>query len=243
MDSLAKKTSRRHVREAAKNLPEKLDEIYDEAMRRIEWQDHEDVYLAKQILCWISFAFRPLTVAEIQHALAVRPGDTDIDEEAFPDEELLVSVCVGLVTIEPESNIIRLVHYTTQQYFDRVCMNKFPDAQISIASTCLTYLSLDIFAETCLSTDQKIKIWLDKYCLFKYAAWHWGEHARKAPEEGIKQQALKFLQTHSKRMCLADAVLPLGASDDVKFARGVSGLHIAASFGLVEILRLLVENG
>jgi hypothetical protein len=31
----------------------------------------------------------------------------------------MVSVCAGLVTIDEESNIIRLVHHTTQEYFER----------------------------------------------------------------------------------------------------------------------------
>ena len=170
MDSLAKKTSRRDVREAAKNLPEKLDEIYDEALTRIERQDHEDVYLAKQILCWISFALRPLTVAEIQHAVAVKPGDTDLDEEALPDEELLVSVCAGLVTIDPESNIIRLVHYTTQEYFERIRMTMFPDAQTSIATTCLTYLSFDIFGEGYCRSDQEMEARLASPDIYKEGA-------------------------------------------------------------------------
>src|SRR5437667_2919487 len=104
MDSLAKKVNRRDVRKTVKNLPIELDDTYDEAMQRIESQDKEEVNLAKQVLCWISFALRPLTVAEIQHALAVEPGDTTIDEEALPDEGVLVSVCVGLTTVDQESN-------------------------------------------------------------------------------------------------------------------------------------------
>ena len=42
-----------------------------------------------------------------------------LDEENLPEIEDMVSVCAGLVTIDEESNIIRLVHYTTQEYFER----------------------------------------------------------------------------------------------------------------------------
>jgi hypothetical protein len=103
MDSLAKKVTRRGVREAMENLPIELNGIYDEAMRRIESQGEEEVDLAKLVLNWISFAFRPLTVAEIRHALAVKPEDTNIDEEALPDGDILISICGGLVTTDQES--------------------------------------------------------------------------------------------------------------------------------------------
>ena len=95
----------------------------------------------------MSYAFRPLTVIEVQHALAVEPGNVNFDEDALPDEDVLVSVCAGLVTIDQESKIIRLVHYTAQEYFERISMARFPDARTSIATICLAYISFDVFAE------------------------------------------------------------------------------------------------
>ncbi len=96
LDSLAKKQNRRDVRIALKNLPKKLDDTYDDAMQRIWSQDDDDVKLAQNVLCWISCAFRPLSITEIQHALAVQSGDRGLDGEALPDDDLLISVCAGL---------------------------------------------------------------------------------------------------------------------------------------------------
>jgi hypothetical protein len=65
--------------------------------------------------------------------------------------------CAGLVTVD--SNIIRLVHYTTQQYFQRCGLKRFENVQKDIiATSCLTYLSYDVFAEN---------------AFFKYAAQNW----------------------------------------------------------------------
>ena len=140
MDSLAKKQNRRDVRLALENLPKNLDDIYHEALLRIKSQHEDDVKLAERVLSWISFAFRPLTIREIQHALAVEPVDTDINEEALSDEDILVSVCAGLVTIDQESSIIRLVHYTAREYFERTRNTRFSYAQANIATTCLIYI-------------------------------------------------------------------------------------------------------
>lgn len=46
-------------------------------------------------------------------------GKTELDEENLVQIEEMVSVCAGLVTIDEESKIIRLVHCTTQEYFER----------------------------------------------------------------------------------------------------------------------------
>jgi hypothetical protein len=133
MDSLAKEDNRRGVRRALGNLPVELNETYDEAMKRIQGQEWRKVKRAEQILSWISYAVRPLTVEEIQCALAIEPDDTDLDEEALPDEDLLTTVCAGLVTIDRESNAVRLVHYTAQEYLERTRLNLFPAARMEIA--------------------------------------------------------------------------------------------------------------
>jgi hypothetical protein len=65
-------------------------------------------------------------ISELQHALAVEVGEAELDEENLPEIEDIVSVCAGLVTIDEESGIIRLVHYTTQEYFERTQRQWFP---------------------------------------------------------------------------------------------------------------------
>src|SRR5277367_1697052 len=126
MDSLAREDNRRGVRRALQQLPKELDRTYDEALLRIQRQDCQRAKRAKQVLSWILHAARQLTVEEIQYALAVEPGDEDIDEEALPDVNILVSACAGLVSIDRKRNIIRLVHYTAQEYFERHRLHHFP---------------------------------------------------------------------------------------------------------------------
>jgi hypothetical protein len=45
--------------------------------------------------------------------------ETELDETNLPEIEDMISVCADLVTVDGESNIIRLVHYTTQEFFER----------------------------------------------------------------------------------------------------------------------------
>jgi GPI inositol-deacylase-like protein len=110
-----------------------LDRAYMQAMERIELQTPEHRELARQVLSWITCAKRRLTSSELQHAIAVEVNKREFDTE---DIELIVSVCVGLVVIDEESDIIRLVHYTAQEYFERTWERWFPNAHTDITKTC-----------------------------------------------------------------------------------------------------------
>ncbi|KAI9770260.1 MAG: hypothetical protein M1840_003418 [Geoglossum simile] len=84
---------------------------------------------------WIIHAKRQITTIELQHALAVEVCEPKLDKESFPQVQDIVLVCAGLVTVDEESNIIHLVHYTPQEYFERTSNSWFPDAQIDITKS------------------------------------------------------------------------------------------------------------
>ena len=88
------------------------------------------------------------------HAIAVETNKRELDKENITDIELIVAVCAGLVVVDEESDIIRLVHYTTQEFFERTWGRWFPDSHTDITKTCVTYLSFRQF-ETGFSTTRE----------------------------------------------------------------------------------------
>ncbi|KAH7022160.1 ankyrin repeat protein, partial [Ilyonectria destructans] len=149
---------------------EVLDPAYKEAMERINEQKPSVRRLANKVLSWITCAKRPLTTLELQHALAVEVGDTKLDEENIERIERIVSVCAGLVTVDKESGIIRLGHYTTQEYFEQMQTQFFPDAETYIATICGTYLSFIVFKSGPCLTDDELEEGLQINRLYDYAA-------------------------------------------------------------------------
>jgi len=140
MNTLIDLPTRGDIKQALQGLAkglDGLDETYKQAMERIESQGMRSRQLAKQIMAWIIHARRPLSTVELRHALAVRPPIKKLNEDYLPAVKVLRSVCAGLVTIDEMSNTIRLVHYTTQEYFERTETNWFPDAEIDVAMTCI----------------------------------------------------------------------------------------------------------
>ncbi len=52
----------------------------------------------------------------------------------------MVSKCASLVIVDGESDIIRLVYYITQEYFERMQIPWHPDVQTDITRACFTHL-------------------------------------------------------------------------------------------------------
>jgi hypothetical protein len=56
----------------------------------------------------------------------VEVNEAELDEDNLPEIEDMVSIYARLVVINKESNIIRLVYYMTQEYFERTQSQWFP---------------------------------------------------------------------------------------------------------------------
>jgi ankyrin repeat protein len=214
-------------------------------------------------LGWITCAKRPLTTTELQHALGVEVSEAELDEENLPHVGDIVSVCAGLVTIDEESGIIRLVHYTTQQYFERTQRRWFPDALTNITLICVTYLSFDVFRSGFCQSDNKFEERLRSNQLYSYAARNWGHHARKTldlsqgvsleKEDKVKfevtsQAVVDFLIRTTKVEAASQALIVEERWSDIKgYSQGIpkqmTGLHLAAYFGIKVVVQLLLDQG
>jgi ankyrin repeat protein len=219
-----------------------LNDAYDEAIQRIDGQLNGDKERAKKILSWITYARRPLTTTELCCALAVEPDEAKLDPENMPEVEDLLSVCAGLIVVDQQSAIVRLVHYTTQEYFERIRETWYSGAALYIATTCLTYLSFDLFKTGSCSSDKEFEARLKECKFLDYAAKHWGEHVAK-DESNACALACSFL-TNS---CLVSNVTQVVSASTFKhsnysqiYVKNSTGAHLAAQFGLSHILEVLL---
>ncbi|KAF6222494.1 hypothetical protein HO173_013402 [Letharia columbiana] len=195
MDSLTDKTTSKAIKKSLENLPkgsDALDTAYEQAMQRIEDQKPGFRDLAKRTLTWISYTYELLTVAGVRHALAVEVGESEFDQENLDEIEDILSVCCGLVIIDPETEAVRLVHYTTQEYFKKFGSRHFPNAREDIAVSCLTYLLFNEFGGGWVwdvtkegkdgslrwTTMALVRDRLQKYPFLLYAARFWAWHAK-----------------------------------------------------------------
>ncbi|KAJ7328867.1 hypothetical protein DFH08DRAFT_940510 [Mycena albidolilacea] len=235
IESLSSKNTIKTVREALKALPKNLNDSYNEAMNRIESQNEEDRNIAHSALTWVVNAKRPLTVAELQVALAIEPDDRHLDDDNLLDIEIILSVCAGLVILDEQSNVVRLVHYTTQEYFESIQVHQFPDAQTDIMRTLLTFLALDDFVDAHWHWDKHLPplVEYSQYCLM---------HAAGQPEAQLRSMILNFI---SRANQWNQAVSWWWRSPPWNFQdwpSEPSALWIAAAANFLEVARVLLEG-
>ncbi|PVH99572.1 purine and uridine phosphorylase, partial [Periconia macrospinosa] len=249
--SLQWKMSHKDIRTALRELPtgaQAYEHAYKATMERIKGQAREAEELAMQVLSWVTCAKRPLRRSELRHALGVEMGNLKLDEENIPEIEDVVSVCAGLVTVDEESSIIRLVHYTTQEYFEQTQLSWFPEAQRNIASVCVTYLSFNTFESGVCSTVEELEARLQLNTLYDYAARHWAHHVRASSAE-TEDLILSFLMDYKKvSSCNQAMTAPVIVSKEY-FGYSqwkpkiTTGLHLAAYFGLGSTITELLNRG
>jgi hypothetical protein len=226
-----------------------LDEAYSGAIERIDGQLAEDRSLARRTISWVSYAQRPLTTQELCHALAIELGDKDLNEDNILDVEDVISVCAGLVMIDEESDVVRLVHYTTQEYFERIRLKWNPNVQQDIASICLTYLTFDTFQSGSCNSDEELEQRMRDNVFLVYAAQYWAAHLRPV-EVAVSKLALAFLEDNALVSCTTQIPSTIEKSKYPRYSQNLphdtAGLHLSARFGLVLLSRILLttnDNG
>lgn len=263
VQGLVAETRRIGLRRTLEALPEGIDETYDNAMLRIRSQGRASVECATQVLSWVIFAQRPMTIEELRCAMAVESEDSDLVEEALPDSDSLLSACCGLVVVDANRNIVRLIHYTTQEYFERTRHAHFPSAQRYMTDVCITYLSFQTFssgpcydliepyydnADGGLFFRQRLK----KNTLLSYAAEHWGSHAREALKHDPTTNGVvtQFLSRKANVSSSIEAAFYLGGNIKGDIFRvfepspiDFTELHVAATFGFQNLAQTLLEQG
>ncbi|RHZ73695.1 hypothetical protein CDV55_107262 [Aspergillus turcosus] len=257
MEHLTDKPSIGLLKEALQTLPQGrkgLTETYQQAIMRIDQQSEDFQTIAWQALSWIAYSKRAILSEELRHALATHPSMIDFDKDYLLDIGLITSSCAGLIVKDTETDIVRLVHYTTQDFL--LSQRILPNAEQYIANTCITYLSFEPFAGGPCSTESVYRGRLNQYPLYEYSARYWGSHAANPPTQvTVQVAALEFLRKrgnvlaahqvllHKRTQSSSEFLFELRSSGTQLRNRSTTSLHIAAHFGLTDLLRILIEGG
>jgi hypothetical protein len=114
-----------------------------------------------------------------------------------------------------------------------------------VASTCLTYLSFDVFSRGCSGKDEEFESLLQENPLLDYVARNWGHHARRH-QKSVEKLVPDFLSDDAKVACASRIMLvPLQCKlyPRYYFRRNFKGMHLVAYLGLEYIIHRWLENG
>ena len=256
MDSVLPQTSPYSIRQTLKQLHRGLCENYTALLGRIDNQKEEYSRLAGQVIRLVSHTVRLLTLKEMQHALAIELETTIFRKEALSPAKLIISVCCGLVVLE--SDKIRFLHYSAQEYLLTHKEKRLLDAHAVLAKYCLTYLSYDAFSDGPCLTDDDRNERAEAYPFLAYAATHLGTHLTRSRETSSSDRVsldklvatffrqpfllLNFSQARFVVM-MKEKGLSFKCGSSSYYPKRLHGLTLAAEFGMKATLASLLEDG
>ena len=227
--------------------------LYGETMERICALPTGRSELAMKTLRWISLSHRHLTAQELTHALAIdvendtnderttgdiesrSPSDLpDFDRDDVPDIKLVLSSCLGLVVIEGQDHTVSFSHYTVYEFF------KSQDDWVSnghtmLGKACIRYLS----SADLVACNDETRM---NYPLRYYAVECLGLHVRLSGSKACMKAAFAFM-TDNRRVSLVGALIELDRYSGPRGYSDVTGVHLAAYYGLTELLEDLLLSG
>ena len=144
------------------------------------------------------------------------------------------------------SSVIRLVHYSVQEYLYENRNHLFPSGHAIIAELSMTYMLFDVFALGCRNELSEILALIVDNAFLTYAVFYWAEHVKMANDRRIDAVAFDLLHAKPQMACcccqvrgvLKDRMKPFWEAVE---AESYHALLIAATYGLERAVKLLLD--
>ena len=246
-------------RKALQTLPPDLDNTMEAVIARIQKLPSSKAKLGLDVLMWLHLAYQPFQLTELQHALSVEAGQTQLDLDNIPSQKVILDSCLGLVILDKETGTIRFVHYTLEEYFRGHGEKHFPNGSRTVAEICLIYLNFGDLIPQCQTKYELCKK-MEDFAFLRYAAVNWGYYVARECDDTVSKLALKILERVEPTSCplqvlygllpsthwdysLTDSFTDSFTDNHIepvgKVATEFSGVHVAAHFGLAACLQCL----
>jgi hypothetical protein len=140
LEHILRNVTTRRREQSLLSLPTTLEDVYTDAMNRIERLGGERTEVALKTLTWILYAERPLRMSELHHAVAVQASDRDLDDEHLMDTMDIIHFCQSLVVQDP-TGIVHFAHYTVRGFIaERIQDFCFSEIDLGMACLVLRYI-------------------------------------------------------------------------------------------------------
>ncbi|KAF5349440.1 hypothetical protein D9758_014604 [Tetrapyrgos nigripes] len=255
----------RGVRKALKSLPKTLQETYAKILEQVK--DGQKDYV-KTIFQWLLFAYRPLTLGEVQHILAI-----DVEEEKFQPEDLLENIEIELHNVVNSSLVViiqdsiekdrwnkqnvltvQLAHPSVKDYLlsEAAMQSVSGYFQINSALVHEAICQMCIVYPLCCGQEA---IDEEKSALAHYEAKHWFEHFNQSKEESPAAFNLGCQLMNSKQPPYGNWLVvytpdtwdnrPRDRARPLYYASyiGLESLVAASYNGSLNVVRALLEKG
>ncbi|KAK2035832.1 hypothetical protein LZ31DRAFT_431061, partial [Colletotrichum somersetense] len=243
------------IKDAIKGTPPDLEDIYHDLI-----QDVEDRPRTLQLMQWICFSTRPLTIDELPWAMAFDHGcsyqsldicqraDDFITEDTLERRIRTLSCGLAEIAASSGSRVIQFIHQSVKDYFiehgfllldnTMAATLVVPTGHVRLTWSCIRYLKLVISSG---AVDQGMPD-ITSYPLLHYAATSWVSHIQLG--ESVETSPRDFLDllecrtnTFIKRWTdIYRSIEPYGSGCP---SQGSKLIHILSGNGLARLLSCL----
>lgn len=166
---------------------------YESILERIQHSEENARINAIKTISWIFCSAEPTSTMLLRQALAVDFDSPVFEIDNAPTVSYIISICCGLITLDENSGILKMVHYTAQEFFERKVLTGderfhwLKESHGMVLDICLKFRSFapDSFPNTAFSVYGNRINWRlhSSRALSGYASHHWLYHAKKTNKE------------------------------------------------------------
>jgi len=161
LDEICRQTCDEDIKLVLKDLPKDLAETYSRMLDRIT--RNQKAKLATKAFTWIATVERPLLLAELQEAMAIKPfAPYSNPERLINDPATILSSCEGLLLLQ-EDGEVHFAHRTIRAVITRrestsECRVDLDNTDRQVGELCVTYLSFNDFKTQLVKTPKLFNI-------------------------------------------------------------------------------------
>ncbi|KAK6345483.1 hypothetical protein TWF718_007399 [Orbilia javanica] len=249
-------TNKEIIATVTSRLPRTVDEVYENILSK-----SSDSEKAKRLLQIVVAANRPLTLGEVSIALQISLKDNHISysnlriDQGERIRDRIRDYC-GLFVIVVDSKVY-LIHQTAKEFLvpnDGQIPSQSAHLSIQWKSSLGLRNSHQLLFHICIQhlfceelgsdlSEVSASEYAKEYIFLDYAAKNWTTHLQQSqiqPDKTITTSILKLCDAKSKRCQIWFQTYWAGTGKD--FPDGVTSLIIASYFGLVNIVKLLLNS-
>ena len=255
-------TTPRAIKETLKTMPRTIPEVYTKILSQISpGYDREN---ARNILRWVVWAKRPLTIEELTISTAIRreaTSENDILDDMETDMKSTISKLFGPMLRTDDRNTVHLVHQSARDYFlsperayDLLLLDlavPCAESHRKIAESCITYLCFEecdigpIGVKGVVEAAMQIEQRLYQRQFLRYSSSHWHEHTNEAYQKGSGQDLWTVFQR------LASSLSKINLAYQIRGFEKFSGepyqpepsFSIVAALGLIRFVAESLKDG
>jgi ankyrin repeat protein len=249
--------SMKAIRRKIQKIPTELASLYQDILGRIK-----DRSRSLQLMQWICFAQRPLSLEELRFAMAV-DADTPYsslrecqESEAYVEtnnkmEKRVKSLSGGLAEVREQNSqrVAQFIHQSVNDYLIQSGLRKLDSssensvigrAHFRLSRSCIKYLTMGEVLNR--SSNQGLE---QRFPLLRYATTNWVSHTEMVEAENISQEDLlglfqwpshQILQSWSTLHQTMDFFSSRRPNQDTTL------LHVASRHGLLSVVTTVVDS-